>query len=183
MYEYYIDLAYATMIDGSFRPCALGTAAAGTGFGVFADAATAGVMSRFDEYDEADISGGAENTREVVLYSDTSIGALRVFTLDWSSGYIEPSEGETVFEKGGLWPARPIVLTVPNESMTPLFGFAFEAATQSTAITSTPAAAVTCTSRRFGAGRMSVTSSPSTPASASRQITRRRSSLSNMSAG
>ena len=126
MYEYYIDLAYATMIDGSFRPYALGTAAAGTGFGVFADAATAGVISRFDEYDEADISGGAENTREVVLYSDTSIGALRVFTLDWSSGYIEPSEGETVFEKGGLWPARPIVLTVPNESMTPLFGFAFE---------------------------------------------------------
>ena len=126
MYEYYIDLAYATMIDGSFRPYALGTAAAGTGFGVFADAATAGVMSRFDEYDEADISGGAENTREVVLYSDTSIGALRVFALDWSSGYIKPSEGKTVFEKGGLWPARPIVLTVPNESMTPLFGFAFE---------------------------------------------------------
>lgn len=126
MYEYYIDLAYATMIDGSFRPYALGTAAAGTGFGVYASAATAGVMSRFDEYDEADISGGAENTREVVLYSDTSIGALRVFALDWSSGYIEPSEGKTVFEKGGLWPARPLVLTVPNESMTPLFGFAFE---------------------------------------------------------
>ena len=129
-YEYYIDLASATMLDGGVPAVVPVVRAPGfvpedTSYGVLADIATEDRLAEFDAWDSVDASLGAGYTTDVLLYSTTSIASVRVFTLDYSGEGIEPVEGVTLYTGSGLQPARPLVLTVPLDVERSSIGFAF----------------------------------------------------------
>ena len=135
-YEYYISLAYATMIDGTIRPVLMSSYSSGvdTGTGLAFALADEDFFElypeSYGEYPRIDLSVGRDDTLDFALIVEEPVTDVEFFELDYSDGYIYPAAGEVIADVDTIYPAFPLIITIPSEEALIGVGYTDSASTR-----------------------------------------------------